>query len=82
MRSFEIYAAKIRQQQDLKDHFLPKAGRQLRDIYFLLPDATEKPDKRGKPYVDCIRILKRYFKSQTSKIYEKKYVETNRSSVR
>lgn len=73
VRSFEIYAraAKIQSQQDLKDNFLAKGGQQLRDVYFLLPGSVVEPDKKGKPYDDCIKVLKKYFKSQTSSIYEK-----------
>lgn len=77
IRGFEIFcrANGIKGQQRLKDTLLAKGGKQLQDIYFLLPDAVSTPasetDKDAKPYDDCVKLLREYFKSQTSKPYEK-----------
>lgn len=77
IRSFEIYgrANNIKGQQRLKDTLLAKGGKQLQEIYFLLPGAVSAPasdeDAQAKPYNDCVDLLKEYFKSRTSKPYEK-----------
>lgn len=75
MRSFEIFAraAGLKGQQSLKDHFLSKGGKQLQDIYFLLPEAVEQPNlnRDATPYDDCVSLLKKYFKKKTSRMYEK-----------
>lgn len=77
IRGFEIFARAngIKGQQRLKDTLLAKGGKQLQEIYFLLPDAVSTPasetDAAAKPYDNCVGLLKEYFKAQTSKPYEK-----------
>lgn len=78
IRNFEINAraAKITNQQALKDNLLGRGGKFLQETYFLLPDSVEKPEEveqnqKGTAYDDCVKLLKVYFKKQTSKTYEK-----------
>lgn len=77
VRGFEIYcrANNIKGQQRMKDTLLAKGGKTLQEIYFLLPDAVSEPveetNQVATPYNSCVNILKEYFKSQTSKPYEK-----------
>lgn len=75
VRSFEIYARayKIEGQQMMKDSFLVNAGKQLMEIYFLLPESIVEPTNvaTATPYDDCIALLKAYFKKKTSRTYEK-----------
>lgn len=77
IRGFEIYcrANGIKGQQKWKDTLLAKGGKRLQKMYFLLLDAVsvlvDDDNKNAVPYDNCVKLLKDYFKAQTSKPYEK-----------